>query len=1184
MNKKFSTLLVGALLTSSVGAFAVSDIRTVGHNIDLRPNETMSATPAQTITKFENKLYQLRDANDSVLVQVRDLTTGELTMKLVSPENAPINASLWSVTAIPDARSGYIFNYVNKETNMPLGVDVYKTLQAATVQATTDLDAATINPSLVENCLVNWAWYTTNDNGGVAFDFAPVYSYFTTDSVAVLQQKTDGEIVAVKYTKAVAGTGVSSVGDAVKLQPVEATAIVLTANDLNRKVDFKYELVDAPHAAMGIAASDTFTIGSSKVPTTASVFLEKAFMAEPVGEDIINAAGYDAAKLGIVAGTNEMEDYVYLKTPANQYLYVSPDFYPSNSKFLSLALTTAGKLAAAGIPAAATTGGMTEAAWMARSAFKVTYYPSVDSLVFEPLNALSANPANNTWANADYAFNSVNNKIAGFFTGAAVAAAADVQDATVGQVVIRIGNLTPTESVITAYNTEVSAEYPMPGSLLTKFNYAYRTFNYLQRATLDPTLYSIKRVLDGKYVVCNFEGTVQYDAPDKYSDGTLAQNYNDMPATMWVFNSNGCSTVYAQNREYGNYAPAFTAPYFNGQLYVDAAGNYFTINKTYTGGQAIDNVESYVIDPVTDTDALTSNHHGYKYINPADVMITKYNLAYNLFVDQDLYLDVTADKNFAPSESNDAFFEVEEALLNNQFGAGVTVNGLPQLVRNAYTLKVKDTNLIDNDKYYVYLVEAYGENPYYYAMTAAEAEAMNALPSTTVSKGVFYLKADQVKGSDKYYVLIDINEAGLGTSTDPLTLSAANGMRQAHCIDNVGRLSYVGLNNIPSQRASAFAVGSEPVALYRTIAADKTAKLYMQRGTAREYLYEDCNNALNAPVNNIVKDFGYLNYTSEGVKQKQPGENGQMNNTSMYVQYIQHSNAVMPQYLFLVDKDTVADGKWCEVPGNAGHGYIQPGDAHSDHTAPYIGYMSGRFLVNLSDSVEDANHNMLQNADKFKWGGYTRLGFVEGVYRIEGGLEYLYLVQPGYSLKDLSAQWGVIAPETFADGNVLKKVLLNGTHSLYAFSLRLINEDAAKDFLIESKGEGSAIGSFKGSWVKEFNNTLVVLNYNAEMGNHQDQIGMVQELITNAQIFNVEEGLDEVATGVDNVTEAATFEVVGGEGNITISGAQGKTVTIANVLGQTTQTVVNSDNAVISVPAGIVVVSVDGKAVKTVVK
>ena len=167
MNKKFSTLLVGALLTSSVGAFATSTIRTVGHNIDLRPNETMSVAPTKTITKFENKLYQLSDGNGNVLVQERNLTTGELTMKLVAAADAPINASLWTITAIEDARSGYIFNYVNKETNMPLSIDVAKTLKATAVQATADLASA--NASVVEGCLENWAWYTTDDNGTTAF-------------------------------------------------------------------------------------------------------------------------------------------------------------------------------------------------------------------------------------------------------------------------------------------------------------------------------------------------------------------------------------------------------------------------------------------------------------------------------------------------------------------------------------------------------------------------------------------------------------------------------------------------------------------------------------------------------------------------------------------------------------------------------------------------------------------------------------------------------------------------------------------------------------------------------------------------------------------------------------------------------------------------------------------------------
>ena len=55
---------------------------------------------------------------------------------------------------------------------------------------------------------------------------------------------------------------------------------------------------------------------------------------------------------------------------------------------------------------------------------------------------------------------------------------------------------------------------------------------------------------------------------------------------------------------------------------------------------------------------------------------------------------------------------------------------------------------------------------------------------------------------------------------------------------------------------------------------------------------------------------------------------------------------------------------------------------------------------------------------------------------------------------------------------------------------------------------------------------------------------------------------------------------------MTVKGAAGKNVVITNVLGQTVaNTVISSDNATISAPAGIVVVAVEGEAaVKAIVK
>ena len=97
------------------------------------------------------------------------------------------------------------------------------------------------------------------------------------------------------------------------------------------------------------------------------------------------------------------------------------------------------------------------------------------------------------------------------------------------------------------------------------------------------------------------------------------------------------------------------------------------------------------------------------------------------------------------------------------------------------------------------------------------------------------------------------------------------------------------------------------------------------------------------------------------------------------------------------------------------------------------------------------------------------------------------------------------------------------------------------------------------------------------------------EVITggdDALIFNVEPGSkDDIATDAI-APEVSTISVTATEGAVVIKGAAGKTVTISNVLGQTiANTVISSSEATISVPAGVVVVAVEGEAaVKAIVK
>jgi hypothetical protein len=80
-------------------------------------------------------------------------------------------------------------------------------------------------------------------------------------------------------------------------------------------------------------------------------------------------------------------------------------------------------------------------------------------------------------------------------------------------------------------------------------------------------------------------------------------------------------------------------------------------------------------------------------------------------------------------------------------------------------------------------------------------------------------------------------------------------------------------------------------------------------------------------------------------------------------------------------------------------------------------------------------------------------------------------------------------------------------------------------------------------------------------------------------------GKEGTATSNEEIS-ANGVQVIAGNGNITIAGAAGKKVVIANILGQTVaNTIIASDNATIAAPAGVVVVKVEGEAaVKAIVK
>ncbi|WP_455639030.1 DUF6383 domain-containing protein, partial [Parabacteroides sp.] len=141
------------------------------------------------------------------------------------------------------------------------------------------------------------------------------------------------------------------------------------------------------------------------------------------------------------------------------------------------------------------------------------------------------------------------------------------------------------------------------------------------------------------------------------------------------------------------------------------------------------------------------------------------------------------------------------------------------------------------------------------------------------------------------------------------------------------------------------------------------------------------------------------------------------------------------------------------------------------------------------------------------------------------------------------------------------------------FAFRYVDADA-KSFVIETADfylTGKDAGKIKDTpgYLKWMNGVIVVV------GN-----------IKNADVYNMTENYEGNPTANEGINGAAAFSVATIDGAVVVKGAEGKNVVITNVLGQTiASTVITSSEATIAVPAGVVVVAIEGEAaVKAIVK
>ena len=263
-------------------------------------------------------------------------------------------------------------------------------------------------------------------------------------------------------------------------------------------------------------------------------------------------------------------------------------------------------------------------------------------------------------------------------------------------------------------------------------------------------------------------------------------------------------------------------------------------------------------------------------------------------------------------------------------------------------------------------------------------------------------------------------------------------------------------------------------------------------------------------------------------------------NPALYVDtaYVDRGNNNRWEYLLAVEAKHWTSEIKCEI---------------EDHPVHKADTTTGRFLVNLMDSAnvyaETHLHDnkFINEEDGEQW---AKLGFVEGYHTHDT----LYLKRPNGTY------------------NVLPMDRSDYSHSIAKFAFRYVDQEAGS-YVIET---GRKAYNENGDYAEE-----VTTGYLKWLNG----LVVVVDNIDNAEVFNMNEDETRTPTANEGVN-ASEVSVVAIDGAVVIKGAEGKTVAISNVLGQTVaNTVITSSEATIAVPAGIVVVAVEGEAaVKAIVK
>ena len=736
MNKKVLTLSAALLLAGSLTAVAQTDVKgvltyrsniTKSTALDVMEKDGATVYDLASVTSINpNYYYQLETSEQGrVLSADRDYATGKVYLTVKTPSDAVLSHTLWKIKVTDTPANGRVYTYINKETGFELAFDHAKTEDCTERGADGNVDD--LDPVELSGCISHWAWYTT-DESTQNLGYKPVYAYFHNEADSVMAMciddtpdelkeilNADRMVFPVKYPKEAVGTDWDSATSTgfLSIRPVVAGARVLNAAEINSMIDangsslkFNDTYTKSENAYDGTAKFTVCKPGTNEPMTFASNPFDKEFKAvESKFSNFNRGSSQQYAGYNILMQATDKSGFLYVSPypyegSAFQHIYNGLQVTVEPYRVVEEDGTVKEYVNYEDVPLPKPVrGDYVLDALGARYQWKVTYYATQDSVVFEPLNASRMSSIDQQKGEKAWTAPSIKDLTENQWVNTVKKAsdsnteggnAGSAKDSTV-PVALYAMNFGPESGDKTAFLTVgyadsdashpinpadaesagatrnpnnkenpsyITTTYQAKMNLAIRFNHNYD--NDYELATVDPGLYfiNIKNVkadktqtenrVEGAYLVEDMKGHLVYDTQDD------AQEFLHMPATQWVveqlncqkgdnLNTNKTPEVVIYNREFNGEDEENENPLFYGQLFRNKnTGNLVTLNHNFasTNGQTVDHHSKNSYLPCEDQYAfenITAKQTTYGYFNESEAVLR--NSTYKLQHLQDMKAD-----------------------------------------------------------------------------------------------------------------------------------------------------------------------------------------------------------------------------------------------------------------------------------------------------------------------------------------------------------------------------------------------------------------------------------------------------------------------------------------------------------------------------------------------------------------